>query len=220
MLWAWERPEDLRFVDPAEFGVAYLAQTLTLKNDRVIRQPRHQPLQVTPGTYLVAVTRIESGRESAAPALNVEQRKKIVEEVKKTIELPDVRSVQIDFDALLSERQFYADLINAVKNEIPENFPLSITALTSWCSGDRWLSDLPIDGPVPMVFDMGPDEKAVVNQIAGGDDWAEPACRNSYGVSLDTKPVPGLKNGRQMYYFKSTSWQKRDLETIKNFHDK
>jgi hypothetical protein len=33
MIWAWERPEDLRFLDPKEFGVAFLAQTLFLENE-------------------------------------------------------------------------------------------------------------------------------------------------------------------------------------------
>src|SRR4051794_13626594 len=33
VLWAWERPEDLRFADPKEFAVAFLAQTIFLQND-------------------------------------------------------------------------------------------------------------------------------------------------------------------------------------------
>src|SRR4051794_19604187 len=32
IVWAWERPEDLRSLDPANFGVAFLAQTLFLEN--------------------------------------------------------------------------------------------------------------------------------------------------------------------------------------------
>lgn len=30
ILWAWERPEDLEFLNSQRFGVAFLAQTLTL----------------------------------------------------------------------------------------------------------------------------------------------------------------------------------------------
>ncbi len=47
-------------VDPNRFAVAFLAQTLALKNDDVILNPRHQPLDVSPETKLMAVTRIES----------------------------------------------------------------------------------------------------------------------------------------------------------------
>src|SRR5438477_9643979 len=60
VLWAWERPEDLRGLDSKRFAVAFLAQTLVLKGDDVILNPRHQSLQVLPGTKLMAVTRIES----------------------------------------------------------------------------------------------------------------------------------------------------------------
>jgi hypothetical protein len=40
ILWAWERPEDLRFLDAEKFGVAFLAQTLILQNDEVVFRPR------------------------------------------------------------------------------------------------------------------------------------------------------------------------------------
>lgn len=36
ILWAWERPEDLEFLDTERFDVAFLAQTLILKGDAVI----------------------------------------------------------------------------------------------------------------------------------------------------------------------------------------
>ena len=60
MLWAWERPEDLRAVDPRTAGVAFLARTLYLSGDAVAVRPRLQPLRVAPGAPLVAVVRIES----------------------------------------------------------------------------------------------------------------------------------------------------------------
>ncbi|HET7286883.1 MAG TPA: hypothetical protein VFI71_05410, partial [Pyrinomonadaceae bacterium] len=54
VLWAWERPEDLEFLDPQQFAVAFLAQTLTLKNDDVVFSPRRQPLKVSPAVKLIA----------------------------------------------------------------------------------------------------------------------------------------------------------------------
>src|SRR2546425_7092673 len=44
VLWAWERPEDLSPFDPQRFAVAFLAQTLILKGDDVVLNPRRQPL--------------------------------------------------------------------------------------------------------------------------------------------------------------------------------
>ena len=60
MLWAWERPEDLRGADPRTAGVAFLARTLYLSGDNVGVRPRLQPLRVAAGTPLVAVVRIET----------------------------------------------------------------------------------------------------------------------------------------------------------------
>ncbi len=65
MLWAWERPEDLRGLDES-IGVAFLSQTITLGGDRVSVQPRRQPLRVAPEARLMAVTRIEIAFHSPA----------------------------------------------------------------------------------------------------------------------------------------------------------
>ena len=37
--------EGLQFIDTNRFGVAFLAQTLTLKGEDVVLAPRHQPLK-------------------------------------------------------------------------------------------------------------------------------------------------------------------------------
>ena len=60
MLWAWEHPEDLSFIDPHKVGVAFLASTLYLRGDDVLVRPRVQPMRVPPGTVLLAVARIEA----------------------------------------------------------------------------------------------------------------------------------------------------------------
>src|SRR5262245_61345327 len=60
MLWAWERPEDLRFIDKEKYGVAFLAQTLTIVGDEILVASRRQPLEVEDGTFIMAVSRIET----------------------------------------------------------------------------------------------------------------------------------------------------------------
>src|SRR5437763_16029667 len=108
VLWAWERPEDLRALDAQRFAVAFLAQTLTLKGDEVIQSPRHQPLQVTPETKLMAVTRIESSTPSALrAALKIEFPRRPSALVMTTLQLDGVAALQIDYDAARSARDFY-----------------------------------------------------------------------------------------------------------------
>jgi hypothetical protein len=46
ILWAWERPEVLDFIDPDAVGVAFLAGTLSLSDEHVSVRPRLQPLSV------------------------------------------------------------------------------------------------------------------------------------------------------------------------------
>src|SRR6516164_2211302 len=58
ILWAWEMPERLDFIDPGQIAVAYLDQTIYVDKS-VHTRPRVQPMQVSPGTEVVAVVRIE-----------------------------------------------------------------------------------------------------------------------------------------------------------------
>lgn len=137
IIWAWERPEDLRFLDPKEFGVAFLAQTVFLEKDGVSPRPRRQPLEVAPGTYLIAVTRIETNKDGTKrPSFDVEMVNKVATLIKNTLDLPDVKGIQIDFDAVTSERAFYRPLINEVREQLPANTPLTMTSLASWCTDD------------------------------------------------------------------------------------
>lgn len=216
ILWAWERPEDLRFIDVKDFGVAFLAQTLFLETDEVVYNPRRQTLKLAPETYLIAVTRIETSRDnSKRPKLTDEQKNKVVNHIKKTLELPNIKAVQIDFDALSSERNFYRNLVLDLKKELPENFPLSITALASWCVGDAWIKDFPVDEAVPMAFDMGADDKTIREFLSRENDWNESLCRASYGISIDEPLKVKFKPNRRFYYFKSKAWTADDLERIK-----
>ena len=214
-LWAWERPEDLRFLDAQKFGVAFLAQTLNLQQDEIVFRPRRQPLELPPDIYLIAVTRIETQKgNSIRPTLSAEQRGKIVNLVKKTLELPNVKAVQIDFDVVVSERAFYRELMKDLRQNLPEYTPLTMTSLASWCIGDSWFNDFPVDEAVPMAFVMGADDKSVRDFLAKDNDWREPLCRGSYGISIDEPLNINYKPNRRIYYFKSQAWDKSDLEKL------
>ena len=215
VLWAWERPEDLRALDGNKFAVAFLAQTLTLKGDEVIFKPRHQPLEVSPDTKIMAVTRIESQKQTGEhAALSDAQRQKLVDLIMKTTTLGNVSAIQIDFDAASSEREFYRSLLQALRAKLPEHMPLSMTALASFCVGDRWLEDLPVDEAVPMIFRMGADDRTIKTMLSAGDDFREPLCQRSYGIATDETVELKFKTGRRIYVFNSRSWQTGDFDSI------
>lgn len=217
ILWAWEREENLEFLDSNEYGVAFLAQTLILKGDEMIFRPRRQPLKVSPATKLIAVTRIESQKITGArAALSENQQEKIVERVLKTLEMKNVSAIQIDFDAAVSERDFYRKLLENLRAKLPENVPLSITALASFCVGDRWFRDLPVTEAVPMIFRMGADSEKIRNFLANGNDFNEPLCQKSYGIATDELLRMNFDKSRRIYVFKAQSqpWSETDIAAI------
>jgi hypothetical protein len=203
VLWAWERPERIDYPGPQPFGVAFLAQTIRLKNGGCEVRPRLQPLEVASGCPLIAVTRIETapGAVLAADSARIAQ---LAEEIAQVLR-PRVSAVQIDFDALASEREFYRRLITEVRQRLPDRVRLSITALASWCVYDTWLKDLPVDEAVPMLFRMGPDRPEMLARLAAGGDFGATICRQSAGVSLDER-LPAVPSGRRLYVFNPQSW--------------
>ncbi len=193
VIWAWERPEKLDFIDTERVGVAFLAKTIRLQGDRVISKPRMQPLQLAPNTKLISVVRIETDH----PTLSATQLQKTADEITK---LSGTSAVQIDFDATVSERDFYRALLREVK---PRVASLSITALASWCAGDNWLNDLPIDEAVPMLFRMGVDR--------GLRRFDAAVCRNSAGVSTDELITPPAVD--RIYIFNPNPWSRDSLNS-------
>ncbi|MEK6335748.1 MAG: hypothetical protein AABM67_12530, partial [Acidobacteriota bacterium] len=118
ILWAWERPTDLRFINPREVGVAFLARTIRLRADEVNVRPRLQPLNLPEVTTVLAVARVETDRVDKAE-LSESQRDKLAAAIVEMVGLPNISQIQIDFDATKSEREFYRQLIFDVRRRLP-----------------------------------------------------------------------------------------------------
>ena len=215
ILWAWERPEDLEFLDPNRFGVAFLAQTLTLAGNEVTLTPRHQPLKIGPQTRVVAVTRIESTKKTGRKAdLTKSQRDQLLRLIVRTLDLPNVSAIQVDFDVTVSEREFYRSLLDDLRRKLPNHVPLSMTALASFCIGDRWLQDLPVDEAVPMMFRMGADDQRIKSYLSKGNDFREPLCQTSYGITLDEPLEMKFAESRRIYVFDDQAWTEKDVALL------
>ena len=176
VLWAWERPEDMRFIDPQKVAIAFLANSIVLTEDEVKVQPRRQHLLLPRGTLLIAVTRISTS-VLAIPLLSEHQREKTIASILESSQISGVKGIQIDFDAKVSERPFYGELLNGLHQELPDSISLSITALASWCLYDTWIDGLPIDDAVPMLFRLGPDRKEVLRQFQSGTGFKMAVCK-------------------------------------------
>ncbi|HEY9757020.1 MAG TPA: hypothetical protein V6C97_17775 [Oculatellaceae cyanobacterium] len=211
-LWAWERRDDLKTI-PADYGVAYLAATIRIVGDRVVSVPRRQPLFVPRDIELISVFRIEvlHGRKPKLDDRAIENICKIIGRWKN---YPRAESVQIDFDALQSERGFYSRLLKRLQTELPAQCPVAITALTSWCLCDNWMKDLPVAEKIPMLFSMGRESSGVVAHLSRVGAFDNESCRQSLGVSLDEAKVNdsvlsslcGHEQIARLYIFSSQQW--------------
>ncbi len=210
MLWAWERPEDLRFVDPAEVGVAFLAATVVLDGDEVRVSPRMQPLWTTEATALVAVVRIEA----RGPGMGPDQLEASADAVIASVDgASEIRAIQLDFDSTLSQRAFHRDLLERLGQRLPDYTQLWMTALASWCLDDAWLDGLPVDGAVPMYFDMGADSDRVAMHLREGGDVSSEICRNDAGwASYESRYA--RPDGRREWWFHDRAWSEEDLTRL------
>lgn len=212
----------------------------------ILVHPRLQPLRITPGTPLMAVVRIESVRgalpsaykNSSEPTspFSKTQLRLTAAEISSATRITGVSALQIDFDATLSEHAFYRDLLIEVRKQLPPDFPLSITALASWCIGDRWLTELPpgtIDEAVPMLFRMGAGTSEITSYLAKGNDFTVPACSTSLGLSTDEPFSRDILSGKisvgsaspsslRVYLFSPRPWEEssatNQLEAIHSWH--
>jgi hypothetical protein len=193
MLWAWERPERLGYIDPGAAGVAYLARTVSWRDAAIVSRPRLQPLETPPRTALMTVIRLESGGTPLPDAAAIAQ------EILKDGNDPRTRALEIDFDARASERQWYREVVGQVREGLRPTKELTITALASWCLGDPWIRGLPVADAVPMLFRMGAGQPGEI------DDFRVPLCRASVGVSTDELPY-AVPRGRRLFVFNPRAW--------------
>ena len=212
VVWAWEEPEDLRAADPAEVGVAYLAETLLLDSGGMHVRPRHQPLQVAQGAAVMAVVRVQTG---AGFHDSTQARTQVAEELAGVARHRGVRALQVDFDATRRERVFYAAVLEELRAQMPKGMPLSMTALASWCAEDpaeSWLAGLPVDEAVAMDFRLGGRTKpwADKKELA----VREPLCGASVGISTDESWPQRAGPGQRMYLFSPQPWQAGQLAAV------
>jgi hypothetical protein len=212
MLWAWEVPEDLRFLPASEAGVAFLATSLLLRDDSVLVRRRMQPLRVNPATPVMAVVRIESDARRS-PVLSARQRAEAVDLIQGVVRTTRVFALQIDYDARSRERGFYKLLLQQLRARLGSGIFLSMTALVSWCGSGSWLRGLPVDEIVPMLFRMGPVGPATRYRLNHGGDFPAPECRAAVGVSLDEdRPPP--RAGRRLYVFNPKPWSPSSVRRV------
>lgn len=211
ILWAWERPEDLRFAGTAA-EVAVQTGFVELAGDRLLARGRRFPLKsaARPSTALVHV-QIDHDRPLVwDPSMRARTAAAILH---YAAAIP-ARRVQLDFEVRRSERSVLLDVIADVRRALPPGTLLSMTALASWCDTEGWLERVPVDEIVPMLFRMTAGGEALRKRLAAGGDFRNPRCRTALGVATDS-PIPRAPAGRRVYLFSPRSWTAAEFETAR-----
>lgn len=207
VLWAWERPEDLRFArSTAE--VAVQTGFVEIGGRGLQARGRHFPLRVDrpPSTVLVHVQIDHEKPLEWTPLL----RARVSAALLHYAQTVPVRRVQIDFEVRASERAILLDVLDDVRAGLPKGTQLSMTALASWCDTENWLERAPVDEIVPMLFRMDEGGEPLKKRLAAGGDFRNARCRAALGIATDS-PVVRAPPGRRVYLFNPRSWTEADF---------
>lgn len=206
ILWAWERPEDLRFAKGTE--IALQTGFIELSGAGLRTRGRRFPLKATqPPETVVVHVQIDHAKPLVwAPSL----RERVATAVHHyATEVPAAR-VQLDFEVRESERQVLLDVLRDLRRALPAKTRLSMTALASWCMTENWLEDAPVDEIVPMLFRMQTGGDSIIKTLAMGGDFRHPRCRDALAISTDS-PILRAPPGRRVYLFNPRSWVREDF---------
>ncbi|SHH08626.1 hypothetical protein [Massilia sp. CF038] len=210
MLWAWERPEDLRWLPPG-VGVAYVAVTVELVGAEGRLRRRAYPLRVPPGSVVVPMVHVDAAWRTP-PTLNTIQRDLIVEQVLQQAQRSSARVVQLDFEVRASQRAFLREVLAESRRRLPADVALSATALASWCAGDYWIAGLAADEIVPMAFRMASDDSRIRTLLADKGAFTRPRCGAALGMATDEAPITARSVRR--YFFSPRAWDQATWRRI------
>ncbi len=236
-VWAWERDEDLSYIDPAKIDVAYFAGNIHVRGSLVSFRPRTQKLKLPMNAKSIPVFRIETIRGGNSPSASTVSGavstqicstpdQKSAELVARTIttELKKhqpSKMVQIDFDALEDERPFYKALLRNLRQDLPPATKISITALASWLLSDRWIERGSADEAVAMLFSIGPGKRDVLTRLKKQGLDSGVGVPIAIGISASERetnqmlfPTEVQRKTSNLYVFSSRPWTEKRLRTI------
>jgi hypothetical protein len=212
MLWAWERPEDLRWLPPG-IGVAYVASTVLLRGEDALVHPRSWPLLLASNTPTVPVLHVDASWR-APPALSARQTARITEELLRLARRSSHQVVQLDFEVRRSQRAFLANTIATIRSQLDPSIALSVTALASWCLDDYWMQNSHADEIVPMAFRMGGDQHALRQRLLQQRGFTRARCGSAIGLSSD-EPMMAVSAGRH-YFFSPRPWTAASWQALRD----
>ncbi len=207
VLFAWDRAEDLTFLEPGEAEVVAWMSTLKLRGDGITFHPRRLPLRLPSHLEAQPIVRLES-EGFALPAYD-----QVIPRLAESSVVDSRRGrvpLLLDFDARESERDWYRGLLRELAKDSAR--PVGITALASWCLTTPFFAP---ERPtlltvIPMLYDMGPRQNALYTRLYRQKDLT-PACRGTIGLATDQ--IPAWRPPAQtIYLFHHQRWTREAFD--------
>ncbi len=206
--WYWDRPAQQLPAPPAGVGAAIVTSHVYFSGAQVRQVRRRSALHLAPEVISIPVIHVEV--DPAQPfAGNTAQRDALRAAVLDLITLRRPPWVQLDFEARPSQREFWLASVRAIRASLPTDVGLSVTALASWCYGDPWLGDAPVDEIVPMYFRLGRAREEFEARSAAGEQ--QPRCRQAHGVANDEAAWPAALPGRRYVFLGAAPRERSQL---------
>ena len=215
VLWTWDTPNDLRFLNPHQASIATYEGTIVLRGESILYKPYQKHLSLPASVASFPVIRIETTGK-APDTKAIDALVQMIGAVQKNYPR-STNKIQIDFDATISERPFYKALLQTLRKQgLRPDTTLSVTALATWCLNDRWLSHSECDEAVAMLFSMGPGKNSTYTMLkkSQGRLSAGKGVQTTVAISANEPSTnAALKNLgvfsgiKKLYIFDSLPWR-------------
>jgi hypothetical protein len=198
LLPAWSVPE-----------AAILQRHILLSGDTALTRPRRRWPAMPAATRVTPVLHVEVS--TVNPPVDIESRRALI--VRAMLEAANASTsgwVQLDMEAKPSQRVFYRSLVRQLRDRLPANIKLSVTALAWWCRSPAWLDGLAADEVVPMFFRMGRDNARLRAIVEQSPTTLHASCRaGSAGFSPQEPFAPQVSERyRKTYWFDRYAWKR------------
>ena len=204
--WLWD---EARLPAWSTAEAAVLQRHILLSGDTALTRPRQRRPAMPASTRITPVLHVEVS--TVNPPIDIESRRPMI--VRAMLEAAGASTsgwVQLDMEAKPSQRQFYRSLVRQLRDELPPDVKLSVTALAWWCRSPAWLDGLAADEVVPMFFRMGRDNASLRAIIEQSPATLHASCRaGSAGFSPQEPFAPKVhERYRKTYWFDRHAWKR------------
>lgn len=188
--------------------VAVVDRHIWLAGDKVLVRPGARPRHLPEGTAVTPVVHVELDPLRPPTGLAAAEDA-VLAAMQSAARASTSGWVQLDLEARPSQRSEYRALVHRIREILPHNTQLSVTALAWWCRSPAWLDGLGADEVVPMFFRMGRDGVALREMVATQPARLHPLCRSGSAGFSRQEPFARevAARYRRTYWFDEKGWR-------------